>query len=56
MNSQLPDRAVVLLVVLAIVIVFSLVFSLKPKVQEQNDSIQWRDTPLEQSSSMGIKL
>tara|TARA_B100000902_G_C26451540_1_gene500990 strand:- start:319 stop:483 length:165 start_codon:yes stop_codon:yes gene_type:complete len=44
MNDQLPDRTVLLIILATLLLVFFLVFSLKSTKIEQERTIQWMDS------------
>ena len=46
MNDQLPDRTVLLIILTTLLLVFLLVFSFKSKKIEQEKTIQWIDSSL----------
>ena len=46
MNDQLPDRTVLLIILATLLLVFLLVFSFKSEKIEQEDTIQWMDSSL----------
>ena len=46
MNDQLPDRTVLLIILATLLLVFFLVFSFKSEKIEQDNSIQWMDSSL----------
>ena len=46
MNDQLPDRTVLLIILATLLLVFFLVFSFKSQKIEQEKTIQWMDSSL----------
>jgi len=46
MNDQLPDRTVLLIILATLLLVFFLVFSFKSDKIEQEKTIQWMDSSL----------
>ena len=46
MNDQLPDRTVLLFILATLLLVFLLAFSFKSKKVEQERTIQWMDSSL----------
>ena len=46
MNDQLPDRTVLLIILATLLLVFFLVFNFKSDKIEQENTIQWMDSPL----------
>ena len=46
MNDQLPDRTVLLIILATLLLVFFLAFSFKSKKIEQERTIQWMDSSL----------
>jgi len=46
MNDQLPDRTVLLIILATLLLVFLLIFSFKSKEIEQEKTIQWMDSSL----------
>ena len=46
MNDQLPDRNVLLIILATLLLVFFLVFSFKSEKVEQEKTIQWMDSSL----------
>ena len=46
MNDQLPDRTVLLIILTTLLLVFLLVFSFKSNKIEQEKTIQWIDSSL----------
>ena len=46
MNDQLPDRTVLLIILATLLLVFFLVFSFKSEKIEQEKTIQWMDSSL----------
>ena len=46
MNDQLPDRTVLLIILATLLLVFFLVFSFKSNKIEQERTIQWMDSSL----------
>ena len=46
MNDQLPDRTVLLIILATLLLVFLLIFSFKSKLIEQEKTIQWMDSSL----------
>ena len=47
MNEQLPDRTVLLIILATLLLVFFLVFSFKSEKIEQEKTIQWMDSSLD---------
>ena len=47
MNDQLPDRMVLLIILATLLLVFFLVFSFKSEKIEQEKTIQWMDSSLD---------
>ena len=47
MNDQLPDRTVLLIILATLLLVFFLVFSFKSEKIEQEKTIQWMDSSLD---------
>tara|TARA_B100001029_G_C14823801_1_gene319162 strand:+ start:62 stop:226 length:165 start_codon:yes stop_codon:yes gene_type:complete len=47
MNDQLPDRNVLLIILATLLLVFFLVFSFKSEKIEQEKTIQWMDSSLD---------
>ena len=47
MNDQLPDRTVLLIILATLLLVFFLVFSFKSSKIEQEKTIQWMDSSIE---------
>ena len=46
MNDQLPDRTVLLIILATLLMVFFLVFSFKSPIIEQEKTIQWMDSSI----------
>ena len=46
MNDQLPDRTVLLIILATLLLVFFLVFSFRSEKIEQEKTIQWMDSSL----------
>ena len=46
MNDQLPDRTVLIVILATLLLVFFLVFSFKSEKIEQEKTIQWMDSSL----------
>ena len=46
MNDQLPDRTILLIILATLLLVFFLVFSFKSEKVEQEKTIQWMDSSL----------
>ena len=46
MNDQLPDRTVLLIILATLLLVFFLVFTFKSERIEQEKTIQWMDSSL----------
>ncbi len=46
MNDQLPDRTVLLIILSTLLLVFLLVFSFRPNQIEQEKTIQWMDSSI----------
>tara|TARA_Y100001968_G_scaffold171657_1_gene157043 strand:+ start:1300 stop:1464 length:165 start_codon:yes stop_codon:yes gene_type:complete len=46
MNGQLPDRTVLLIILATLLLVFFLAFSFKSQKIEQEKTIQWMDSSL----------
>ena len=46
MNDQLPDRTVLLIILSTLLLVFFLAFSFKSEKIEQEKTIQWMDSSL----------
>ena len=45
MNDQLPDKTVLILILSTLILVFVIIFSFKSNKLEQNQTIQWKDSP-----------
>ena len=46
MNDQLPDKTVLLIILATLLLVFFLAFSFKSQKIEQENTIQWMDSSL----------
>ena len=46
MNDQLPDRTVLLIILATLLLVFFVIFSFKSSKIEQEKTIQWMDSSL----------
>ena len=46
MNDQLPDKTVLLIILSTLLLVFFLIFSFKTNKYEQERTIQWMDSSL----------
>ncbi len=47
MNDQLPDRSVILIILATLLLVFLLAFSFKSQKLEQENTIQWMDSSID---------
>ncbi len=52
--NELSDRNVIIAIVLTILLIFAMVFSTKPKVQDLESPIQWRETSQTSANSLDI--
>ena len=50
MNDQLPDRTVLLIILATLLLVFLLAFTFKSEKIEQEKTIQWMDSSLNNES------
>ena len=55
MNDQLPDRIVLLIILATLLLVFFLAFTFKSKKIEQERTIQWIDSSLNNESIAPIE-
>ncbi len=56
MNDQLPDKTVLLIILATLLLVFFLAFSFKSKKIEQEKTIQWMDSSLNNNFVSPIEM
>ena len=55
MNDQLPDKTVIIIILSTLLLVFMIIFSFKSSKLEQNQTIQWKDSPIKSEWTNQLK-